>query len=528
MPESFRLVTVAEMRGLEAAVMATGVSEHELQERAGLGVTEEIAAIRRRPGTVEVLVGKGNNGRDAVVAARQLAARGWRAHLWLAPGHSIAAQELESLAACEITWRLLESDGETIGLASALESADVVIDGLLGVGARGAMRAPLSTVTRTLNALTSGEQHPSVVAVDVPSGMDADTGEVAGEVVRADVTVTLGAVKTGLLTVPAVDMVGRLAIRGIGIQPAAQESIPYRVLADDDRPSPPARESSSHKYDHGRVIVVGGSARYVGAPFLAAAAAARSGAGLVLLATPDSVQRVASINLPEATYTEQAVEPERDPDAALEAARPAIEAANAVVIGPGMGRSQGAAHFLRAFFQLRAGLPAPPPTVVDGDALSLLGEWDGWQSQVGTGLVLTPHHGEMGRLLRTSSGEVAMSPWSVARTHAQSWQQVLVLKGPFSVVAQPEGDTWIYPWANPALATAGTGDVLAGLIGGLLAQGMPPVEAARLAVWAHARAARRVIARRRWRTLLASDLLAQIPRVLNERPGQRRPYGYQS
>jgi NAD(P)H-hydrate epimerase len=153
--------------------------------------------------------------------------------------------------------------------------------------------------------------------------------------------------------------------------------------------------------------------------------------------------------------------------------------------------------------------------VVDGDALSLLGEWDNWQSQVGAGLVLTPHHGEMGRLLGRSSSEIATAPWQLARDCARDWQQTLILKGPFSVIASPDSETWVYPQANPALATAGTGDVLAGLTGGLLAQGMLPAQASLLAVWAHATAARRVLRRRRWRTLLASDLLPQIPRVLN-------------
>jgi NAD(P)H-hydrate epimerase len=268
-------------------------------------------------------------------------------------------------------------------------------------------------------------------------------------------------------------------------------------------------------------MVVGGSARYVGAPYLAAAAAARSGAGLVILAAPDSVQRVASIQLPEATYTEQAVEPERDPEAALTALVATLESANAVVIGPGLGRSDGAAQFLRMFLEHRATMPSPPPTVVDGDALSLLAEWDGWYSRVGPGLILTPHHGEMGRLLGQSSSTIATSPWTLARECARQWRQVVVLKGPFSVVGQPEGETWVYPHANSALATAGTGDVLAGIVGGLVAQGSPPGEAAALAVWTHAQCAARIVARRRWRSLLASDLLTEIPRQLNRAIGRQ-------
>jgi NAD(P)H-hydrate epimerase len=520
----FRLVSVAEMRALEASVMSGGVSELELQERAGLGVAEETARLRRRPGSVVALVGKGNNGRDAVVAARELARRGWRASLWLAPGHSVTEQELESLTSQGIAWQPISEEGETPALAEALADADVVLDGLLGVGARGAMRSPLAEVTRALNEISGQGDGPRVVAVDVPSGIDADTGEVAGEAVRADVTVTLGAVKTGLLRFPGADLVGRLELREIWVEHSDEDDYdPPRVIWQGDHPEPPRRSAASHKYDHGRVLIIGGSARYVGAPFLAAAAAARSGAGLVIIGAPDSVQRVASIRLPEATYTEQPVEPEHDADGALAAIEPLLRSVNAAVIGPGLGRSDGARRFLQGFFEQRAALEKPPPTVVDGDALTLLSEWDGWTTRVGSGLVLTPHHGEMSRLRGIPSTEIASSPWDIALDSALRWGQVVILKGPFTAVASGGGTALVYPHANPALATAGTGDVLAGLTGGLLAQGMFTGEAGALAVWTHAESAARVVRRRRWRTLLASDLLPEIPRVLGQRRGAPPP-----
>ena len=331
--------------------------------------------------------------------------------------------------------------------------------------------------------------------------------------VRADVTVTLGAVKTGLLGFPAADLVGQLVIHGIGVPDSAHQGIPIgssrgqigqrrrrAALAPTVQPWP--------RHDRRRI----GTLRR--RPYLAAAAAARSGAGLVILAAPDSVQRVAAIQLPEATYTEQPVEPERDPDAAVAA------------IASNLGQRRCHRHrsrsrsirrrraFPAALFQHRAALLHPPPTVVDGDTLSLLGDWDNWQSSVGPGLVLTPHHGEMGRLLGKPLSFVTNTPWVIARDLARSWGRCWSSKGP-SASYPPVADTWIHPWANPALATAGAGDVLAGLIGGLLAE-LRPGEASRLAVWAHARCAERLIRRRRWRTLLASDLLPQIPRVLNQ------------
>jgi hydroxyethylthiazole kinase-like uncharacterized protein yjeF len=512
--ESFRLVSVDEMRALEGAAVQAGTAERELQERAGIAIADVVTDEITRPGRIEALVGRGNNGRDAMVAARNLARRGWATHLWLAPGHTVEPHELSSLSTLGVTWSPVSREGETPGLEISLSAADVVLDGLLGVGARGPMRAPLSGVAETVNRVTERGGSPLVVAVDVPSGIDADTGEASGATVRADITVTLGAVKTGLFHTPASDLMGRLEVRGIGIQPEALKDLPYRILTDDARPALPARSTGSHKYNFGRLLIVGGSARYVGAPYLAAAAGARSGAGLIMLAAPESVQRVASIQLPEATYTEQWVEPERDPDTALNIVVPLLSVVNAIVIGPGLGRSDGANAFLRGLLVARGTLESPPPMVLDGDALSLLGDWPEWPDVAGANLVLTPHHGEMGRLLNRASKEIAIRPWEIARSSAVGWQQVVTLKGPFTAIAQPGGETWVYPRANAALATAGTGDVLAGTIGGLLAQGMAPAEAARLGVWAHAAAAREIIRRHSWRTLLASDLLLEIPRVL--------------
>lgn len=516
--EPYRLVSVAQMRALEAAAVAAGTSERDLQERAGLAVAEVADALRRRPGRLAALVGRGNNGRDAVVAVRVLARRGWRAELWLAPGHAVEPQELAALRDAGLDAHDLEGAEAAGRLEDGLRGVNVALDGLLGVGARGPMRSPLLEFAEALNRVRRASGAPIVVAVDVPSGIDADTGEVPGVAVRVDVTVTLGAVKTGLLRFPAAEYVGRLEPRAIGLPDEPVAALPVHILADQHRPAPPPRPLSAHKYDFGRLLVVGGSSRFVGAPFLAAAGAARAGAGLVILAGPEPVKRLVSLRLPEATYTERAIDPETEPEAALQEITPALETAAAVVIGPGMGRSSGASRFLRALLEARRTVPTPPPTVIDGDGLSLLAEWPEWPDAAGSRLVLTPHYGEMARLIGASSETVAADPWAVAAEYASRWGQVVVLKGPFTAIAGPDDVTWVYPRANPGLATAGTGDVLAGTIGGLLAQGMRPLEAALLGVWVHAQAGARVIRRRRWRTLLASDLLREIPRLLAAPP----------
>ena len=343
--------------------MTAGVSELELQERAGLGVADVVAGIRRRAGTVEALVGKGNNGRDAVVAASDLARRGRQTNLWLAPDHTVTPGELEALTARQITFSHIEPSGrgEVLGLRAALVSANVVLDGLLGVGAKGPMRSPLSRVTETLNEVTSEPKHPLVVSVDVPSGIDADTGEVPGLAVRADVTVTLGAVKTGLLGFPAADLVGQLVIHGIGVLDSAQQSIPSRIhITGTDRPSPPPRSAGSPqvqpwpRHDRRRI----GTLRR--RPI-----SRRRGGGALGRGTRHSGQlRIPSSVSRRSSYPRR---PTRSSPWSLSGTRMrrspqlprAVDSIDAIVIGPGLGRSEGAARFLRLFFQHRAALPSP-------------------------------------------------------------------------------------------------------------------------------------------------------------------------
>jgi hydroxyethylthiazole kinase-like uncharacterized protein yjeF len=509
-----KIVSVAQMRALEAAAFAAGISETLLQERAATAVAEEVEALLRPEGSVVVLVGYGNNGRDAAIAARFLAQRRAPVVAFLAPRHAIRGDELDALRLLGVRVAAIDQTAE---LEEALRQAWIALDALVGIGASGALREPLAACVRTLNAVSTARgPELRVVALDIPSGIDADTGEVPGEAVWADHTVTLGAVKQGLLRFPAAERVGRLVARDIGIPDAATDPLPYALLAEPSLGSAlPPRPLDAHKYRFGRVVVVAGAPHFLGAPTLCAAAAARSGVGLVTVASRTAVREAVAAHLPEATFLEQDLDLESDPDGAVEVLLPRLQARAALVVGPGLGRSKGTIRFVRRLLEARAqSMVDGAGVVVDGDALYALAEWPGWWEHIGPGAVLTPHSGELARLVGEQSDPAGMSSWELAGRFAQHWQCVLVAKGPFTCVGRPDGQVEVWSRANPALATAGTGDVLAGLCGGLLAQGAPPWDAARVAVAVHARAAQAVQERNAWRTILASDLLTEIPAQL--------------
>lgn len=508
---AFAVVTAEQMRRLEAATVAAGIPEAQLQANAAAEVARLAEESLPVEAAVVVLVGPGNNGRDAFLAGRLLACRRRRVAYYLGPRHAIGPPELAALAPGREEVHLHSQDTDLEILRSWLRRASLAIDGLLGIGVRGPMRPPLDSLAGALNDV-SAERALRVVSVDVPSGIDADTGAVPGAAVRADVTVALGAVKAGTLLFPGAALAGRIEARPIGLPAGAEGGQRPWVLTPASVASlVPRRPLDAHKGSLGWVMVVGGSREYVGAPILCGSAAARSGCGLVALAVPPHVQLAAATALPEATYLLR--DTEADPGLSLERITARASEFEAVVLGPGLGRDEHADRLVRGLlgaFRARAG----PPLVLDADALYALSRWPDWSEAAPAGCVLTPHHGEMARLAGLSVGEVAARPWEIATERAAAWQQVVVLKGPHTVVAAPDGRCWVHPSANPALATAGTGDVLAGLIGGLIAQGLEPLQAARLGVVVHGMAGAAVVSGRTWRSLLASDLVPEIPAAL--------------
>ncbi|MCC6628012.1 MAG: NAD(P)H-hydrate dehydratase, partial [Chloroflexi bacterium] len=377
-----------------------------------------------------------------------------------------------------------------------------------------------------------------VLAIDVPSGMMADTGAAPGVAIRATVTLALGYPKRGLYLTAGPGLAGRIDVAGIGLPEGVRVTDGPRVITTDEvRPLLPHRPATADKYTAGAVVVVGGALSYPGAPRLAALGAMRAGAGYVTLAVPRSIYGIVASTLLEATHLPL---PETDGElgaAAAEALGAELGRFQAAVIGPGLGREKGVGAFMQRLLATEgrrrgaigfgasntapAGDPAallPPDLalVLDADALSLLSQIDGWHTRLTQPAVLTPNRREMARLTGKEIETIAAAPWEAAAEGAATWRQVVVLKGAPSVVAAPDGRLWTAARPLPALATAGTGDVLSGVIGALLAQGLAPADAAIVALHLGELATDRITADVGDSGLLAGDLPRGVAQVRRE------------
>ncbi|HET8723581.1 MAG TPA: NAD(P)H-hydrate dehydratase [Anaeromyxobacteraceae bacterium] len=505
-----RLVGSEEMRAIERiAIEEMGIPAATLMERAGRSVADAAAEMAGADGRVVVVCGAGNNGGDGFVAARVLhkAGRGVLVVALGAPGKG-SPEYLDA-------WRAAEDAGVPVSGLQALSGfpvrpGDLVVDAILGTGLS---RPPEGAYLAAIDAVALlREQGMRVLAVDLPSGLSADTGRAPGAVVRADATVTLGYSKIGLELQPGAELAGELSVVDIGIPPAAADRVPAAAERLDEgmvRALVPVRPRETHKGDAGRVLVVAGSPGKTGAAHLALCGALRGGAGLVTLAARAEVVGPALAGRPEAM---SAVLPGNGPIARSDV--PALQAlaagASAMVIGPGIPRGPETAPAIRGVLDRH-----PVPTVLDADAVNAVADHPGLASVIGhdAPIVLTPHPGEMARLVGASIEEIQGDRVGIARRKAQEWGAVVVLKGARTVVADPDGPAAIVPTGNPGMATGGTGDVLAGLIGALLAGGLRPREAARVGAWVHGRAGDLAARRHGERGLVAGDLAESIGAV---------------
>ncbi len=517
-----KVVTVEEMRRLEERSEAAGVSVDSLMEAAGLAVARQVTLLLDgiRGKRVLVLVGPGNNGGDGLVAARYLSDWGALVTLYMATASRGKVDKFEECRARRM--RVVEGaeDTDQWALNNYLSLTDLVLDAVLGTGVARRLEGNLGAIFRALKEVRANQPEMVLVAVDLPTGLDADTGAVDEVCPVVDLTVALGMPKVGLFRFPGAGYVGRVETVSIGIPDGADHDVPLE-LADDAMASCalPPRPANSHKGTFGRLVVVAGSRSFVGAAVLACTAAYRTGAGLVTLAAPHSVYQLVATQVAEPVYLPLDETPggHAAPSGA-EAVRHALAESSAGVIGPGLGQSESVREFVQQVLLVEPGLPAP--LVIDADALNALAQTYGWWEQLKTPAVLTPHPGELSRLLGRSVPEIEADRLGIAQKAAREWGHVVVLKGAFTVVAAPDGRTCLSPFANPALATGGTGDVLAGAIGALLAQGAAPYEAAVAGVYIHGSAGERVRKELGDAGLLASDLLPELPRVMK---GLRRP-----
>jgi NAD(P)H-hydrate epimerase len=490
------LYTSEEMRAVDKwAIEEQGVPSLDLMERAGLGlarVTAEVAA----DGPVRVVIGKGNNGGDGLVAARLLRedGRDVRVLLTADPGdlRGDAAANLERLPGAPQPYS-----------ADGLDGAACIVDALLGTGFQGEPRGVVGAAIDAINDLGA-----IVVAADVPSGVDASTGEVSGAAVRAAATATFHAAKPGLWIAPGKTHAGEVVVIDIGIPDGAPVA-PAEVglIAPAVLDAIPPRESGATKFTEGCVIVVGGSAGLTGAPRLAATAAARAGAGYVIAAVSEPVATAIQGALLEVmTRALPAAGGGLGPESVAPAMELIAQRADAVVLGPGLGGASDTVVAARALAR-----DANVPLVIDADGLNAhAGDITTFATREAA-TVLSPHAGELGRLLGVRSKAIDAQRLSSVRAAAVASHAIVVLKGDDTLVAGPDGTVAVSRGGCPALATAGTGDVLAGVLGALLAKRMEPFTAACAAVELHATAGRLAAIPYGPHAVIASDVIAALP-----------------
>lgn len=509
-----KIVTSEQMQRIDRECIQRGTPGHVLMENAGRAVAEEARRILEPIKQIQflVLAGPGNNGGDGLVAARYLHDWGAQVSVYLAAPRAKDDANLEQVQQRSIPCVDAAQDKDLSRFGELLSSADCVIDALFGTGKARPVQGIFAQVLDRVNHLKKKKTALAIIAVDLPSGLNADTGEADPACPCADYTVTLAMPKPGLFRFPGAERVGKLSIVDIGIPDELAEDIDIELITDEWAGTVlPKRPIGANKGTFGRVLAVAGSNNYIGAAYLACSGALRAGAGLVTLATASSLQPVLAAKLTETTYL-----PLPEAEAGIiskEAAKiinENLKSYDVLLLGCGLGQSDSVSQLVPSLlFQKKL-----PPLVIDADGLNILAEIPDWWQKLTGDAILTPHPGEMARLSALTIAEIQSDRINITCKYAREWRKTIVLKGAFTVIASPDGGCRVSPFANPGLASGGTGDVLAGAIAGFLAQGLSPFDAAALGVYLHGKAAEVVKDVLGDTGMLASDLPPVLPLVI--------------
>lgn len=512
-----RVVSAKQMREIEErAIREFGIPSVLLMENAALAVVQEIRQILNlrqielTDGKATIFVGKGNNGGDGLAIARHLAILGMDVTVY-----SFARVE-EFKGDAALNYRLYQNTGGKLFTIDgekqrrlvkiSLAQADVIIDALYGTGFRGALPSLIEEYVEEINRA----QAP-IVAVDIPSGVEADTGKVYRKAIMAYATVTFGLPKLGHFLGSGPEHAGRVIVDPISIPERFldYETLTTSILTEDVRQLLPARSLQGHKGTHGRGILVAGSEGMTGAAILAGKAALRSGIGLLQMVVPQGLAGGIDLALTEATIW--AAEGEKLLNGnAWSVISERAEKAQALAMGPGLGQDP---ELLLVLEEVLRNLSLP--VVLDADALNVLAKEPGilgWRQGRGP-LILTPHPGEMARLCGCTTEEVQANRLELAISKAVEWGSIIVLKGAITIIAAPDGRAFLNPTGNPGLGTGGTGDVLTGSILAWLAQGVEPLAAACLAVYLHGKAADQLASQLGWSGYTATEVADQLPKA---------------
>jgi NAD(P)H-hydrate epimerase len=527
-----KLVTVSEMREIEKTAVAAGISNEKMMQRAGEGIAK---FIREKfegttPTQIIGLIGTGNNGGDALVAMGQLLKIGWQCTAVLISPRP--ADPLFETFLADGGQAILFADADFEQKLKKLLTPDVtLVDGLLGTGIKLPLRSEWAQLLGIVKKNLDGQK---VVAIDCPSGIDCDSGEAAPETMKATFTVCMEAVKIGLVTESAFGYCGQIEVIPLGLPRSVIGKGNGLTLIDQRwaQEKLPARSAFSHKGTFGKVMVVGGSVNYCGAPVLSGLAAYRTGSGLITLAVPQPVALMMAGTVPEITWV---ILDEVDgviAETASELLAKKLAGYNCMVLGPGIGREETTQRFLQKLVfppetktKRKMGFleeePANlksmqlPSIVIDADALRWLATQENWENMVHARMVLTPHPGEMAALTGLPMEKIQEDRLGTASAFAQKWQQVVVLKGALTIIASPDGRMNMIPVASSALAKAGSGDVLSGVIASLIGQGMGLFDAATLGAWVHAQAGvQAAVEIKSEASILARDIISTIPGIL--------------
>ncbi|RTL39252.1 MAG: NAD(P)H-hydrate dehydratase [Candidatus Melainabacteria bacterium] len=510
---STRILTTSQIRRLEADWIEQCGSNWSqvLMEVAGRGAAKiALKMWENDPGNVIVICGRGNNGGDGMVIARYLHMWGLPVSVWLVSKDSSPKIEMSTVES-KTNRTILENLGVDVTVSNesplhALSEVTLIVDALFGTGLDRDLEGAFRTAVDAINR--SGK---SVLAVDMPSGVNSDTGKVMGSAVRADHTVTFGYLKPGLLCHPGANLAGDLSVIDIGLPDADEDEQPIITLITSDyvRGLLPPRPTDSNKGTFGSVLTIAGSLGMSGATLLASQSALRTGAGLSLLATPKTLV----LNLPPGEVIYHAIPETTDYSigtSAIKNVEKLVERVTAIILGPGLSTHDETVSFVHTFVK-DCLAENDKPCIIDADALNAIAKDTSVIPASAEHIVLTPHPKELSRLMDCSVQEIQEDRVKAASDAAAKFGCVVVLKGAHSIVASPDGELFVNPTGNAGMATAGAGDVLSGIIGGLLAQGLKPTDAAAVGVYLHGAAGDYAAAEIGETGLIAGDIMSAIP-----------------
>lgn len=531
---SVKVAGIQEMRQIEAAADRSVMSYEQMMLNAGQAASDYLQA--RYPisagAKITFLIGKGNNGGDGLVMAHALSrATDADIILYLLEQRGVADLNYRAALDDRISVSLAADDVEGQSLTALVKSADVIVDAVFGIGLRLPLRDDAAKILATVNsslaqrrsacaandtqyltdaAPQDAAKSPFILAIDCPSGIDCDSGQADSNAISADATISFIAAKPGLFTFPAASYVGELAVSTIGLPDGLHELSQLSTTVFDPGQASallPHRPLDGHKGTFGKVMLIAGSPDYIGAIALAGEAACRSGVGLVTLATTRQLIDIVASRLREPTWLPLPNADGAIAEGAYETIHEAVDGYHALLVGCGLGLHEST----RAFVGRLLEYDALPPLIIDADGLNILSRQAGWWRSLPADAIITPHSGEMARLTGLSTAQINAGRWRMAKEYAALWNLVVVLKGAHTIIAAPDGRACVIPFKTDALGTAGTGDILAGLIAGLRAQGVDAFNSACLGAYIHALAgtiAEETIGSSR--AVIAGDVLAAL------------------